>query len=199
MKPSERSRVCVRTETMHTDAHRFYAVLGVDPAASEEDIRGAFRRRAKELHPDSPSGSASSFILLKRAYDTLIDGDRRTAYDRACQPPPRKPPSEPFRPQTFRTMPPLRPPTDTTRRGGVSFVRYAIAFLIMAAISLGGVQAMISLTEAPPSIQTRAVARVDAGTPPAPGAAAAEQSTAPGSSKTGFWDATPATPEKKTP
>ena len=34
---------------MHTDSHRFYAVLGVDPAASDKVIRVAFRRRAKQI------------------------------------------------------------------------------------------------------------------------------------------------------
>ena len=71
---------------MHTDAKHYYAVLGVDPVASEEIIRSAFRRRAKELHPDAEAGDASAFILLKRAYDTLMDPKGRAAYDRDCQP-----------------------------------------------------------------------------------------------------------------
>ncbi len=182
---------------MHTDAERFYAVLGLDPAASEEALRGAFRRRAKELHPDSPSGNASAFILLKHAYDTLIDPDRRAAYDLACQPPPRPLPADARRPPLYSRPPPLPRADSSRRRGGVGVVRYVIAFLIMAAISLGGVQAMISLTGGPPSIQTRSAAsRADAG---APSSAAAETSSAPGSSKSGFWDATPAAPVKKTP
>ena len=185
---------------MHTDAKRFYAVLGVAPAASEEDIRGAFRRRAKELHPDSQSGNASAFILLKRAYDVVIDPELRAAYDRDCQPPPRPAPSTPRRPQSYRAQPPSPPRATSSRRVGVGVVvvRYVIAFLIMAAISLGGVQAMISLTEAPPSIQTRAMDRAQTNAEAAP-APAAEPSTAPGSSKSGFWDPAPAATGKKSP
>lgn len=191
---------------MNTDAKRYYAVLGVDSGASEEAIRGAFRRRAKELHPDKQSGDAGAFILLKRAYDTLIDPDHRAAYDQACQPPPRPPPpryepGDAYRPQVHRSTPPL-PPLDrskNSRYGGGIIVRYVIAFLIMAAISLGGVQAMISLTEAPPSIQTRSTpARADRSSETSSTAApVAEAPTAPGSSTSGFWDASPPAAKKK--
>ncbi len=186
---------------MNTDAERYYAVLEVDPAASDEVIRSAFRRRAKELHPDSLSGDAGAFILLKRAYDTLIDPEGRAAYDRACQPAPPLRRSDPVEASPIRPRrgPPLPPRSKPSRLGGVGFVRYVIAFLIMAAISLGGVQAMILWTAAPPSIQSRATVA-----PPAPGAApspapAIEPSTAPGSSKSGFWDPTPPPTGKKAP
>ena len=184
---------------MSKDAKRYYAVLGVHPDASEEAIRGAFRRRAKELHPDAQSGNANAFILLKRAYDTLIDPEHRAAYDRASQPAPRRSPDEPRRPHSSRAAPPrpvFRPTPMHRVRGGVGIVRYAIAFLIMAAISIGGVEAMISLTASPPSIQARAVPEAPA---PVGGPASADASTAPGSSKSGFWDPTPEKSGKKTP
>ena len=181
---------------MNTDAKGYYAVLGIDPEASDEAIRGAFRRRAKEVHPDSTSGNATSFILLKRAYDTLIDPEHRAAYDAACRPPspppprPRPAPAGHRRPPTFQP-PPLPPRSAAFRRSGVGFVRYAVAFLVMAAISIGGVQAMISWTAAPPSIQARGPVDRAESRPAAAHTPAAQSSTAPGSSTSGFWDATP--------
>ena len=52
--------------------------LGVDPAASRADIRLAFQRLAKRLHPDvnpaaSADGGGDAFRLVKEAYDTLRD------------------------------------------------------------------------------------------------------------------------------
>ena len=172
---------------MHTDAKRFYRILKVEPAASDEAIRVAFRLRAKQLHPDSPTGDASAFIRLKRAYDVLSDSSQRTAYDRNCQPAP------PVAPHRFNVPPlPSRPmpmPPVSRRRGRSNWVRYAIAFIVMAAISLGGVQAMIIFTEAPPSIRTRATPHQAETTLEA--APTVEAPAAPGSSKTGFWDPTP--------
>ena len=167
---------------MSTDAKRYYAVLGVDPLATAETIRIAFRRRAKELHPDAQSGDATAFILLKRAYDTLTDPVDRAAYDRFCTPDPQthpraeprtEPPAEPRRTTVHRAPRPMPPPPQVRaiRRSGVGIRRYVIAFIIMAAISLGGVQAMIMLTEAPPSIQTRARAKSAETSPAEPASA----------------------------
>lgn len=47
-------------------------ILGVEKGASEEDIRKAFRVRARKLHPDK-GGSASEFRELYEAYNTLRD------------------------------------------------------------------------------------------------------------------------------
>lgn len=188
---------------MSTDAKRYYAVLGVDPASSDEEIRVAFRRRAKDLHPDAGSGDANAFILLKRAYDTLSDPDRRADYDRTCEPPAEPPPEPRWPPpdRVARAMQPLpMPMVKPPRRGGIGIGRYVIAFIVMAAISLGAIQAMISFTEAPPSIRTRDMpaANKSAG-PDTLLATPAETPAAPGSSKSGFWDPTPAPSRPKTP
>lgn len=190
---------------MSTDAKRYYAVLGVDPLASAEAIQVAFRRRAKELHPDAQSGDAAAFILLKRAYDTLHDPVDRAAYDRVYAPAPPAaspvPHAEPYRraqPMPGPPFPQAKHPRRSAPRRSVSVRRYVVAFLIMAVISLGGVQAMIMLTEAPPSIRTRASgkqAEVPVATAtPTP---TSEPSQAPGSSKSGFWDADPAPTRRK--
>ena len=58
-----------------------YLTLGVDRAASDEDIRAAFKRLAVKWHPDK-GGDPSKFAQLREAYDTLADVDRRAAHDR---------------------------------------------------------------------------------------------------------------------
>lgn len=63
----------------------YYDLLNVETSSSPEEIKRAFRRRAKELHPDtSPYGIASVDHMrgLLRAYETLIDPIRREEYDR---------------------------------------------------------------------------------------------------------------------
>lgn len=60
----------------------FYATLGVEPTATSEEIRAAFRERAKVLHPDA-GGDPEAFKLLAAAYEVLRDPPARSAYDRS--------------------------------------------------------------------------------------------------------------------
>ena len=63
----------------------FYELLGVAPDASAEDIKRAYRKRARELHPDANPGDAEAeqeFKELARAYETLRDPQKRAHYDR---------------------------------------------------------------------------------------------------------------------
>jgi DnaJ-class molecular chaperone len=63
-----------------------YAILGVPRSASDEDIRRAFRKLAKELHPDlNPSGRGGTeerFKKVSSAYEILGDAEKRRAFDR---------------------------------------------------------------------------------------------------------------------
>lgn len=58
-----------------------YDILGLDPSASEEEIKQAFRKAAKEAHPDREGGSAERMSLINQAYQLLCDPGRRAAYD----------------------------------------------------------------------------------------------------------------------
>jgi hypothetical protein len=60
-----------------------YALLGVLPGATEEELRGAFRRQALHLHPDrnKEPDAAERFMAARDAYDLLRDPGRRRRYD----------------------------------------------------------------------------------------------------------------------
>ncbi|HXH62329.1 MAG TPA: J domain-containing protein [Fimbriimonadaceae bacterium] len=60
-----------------------YQTLGVSEDASRDEIRSAFRRIAREHHPDVSDGPSDVFLLAKEAYEVLIDPDRRRTYDSA--------------------------------------------------------------------------------------------------------------------
>jgi len=63
----------------------YYEVLGVARDASREDIKRAFRRLARETHPDSNPGDPQAeerFRSVAEAYEVLSDPGRRAAYDR---------------------------------------------------------------------------------------------------------------------
>jgi curved DNA-binding protein CbpA len=70
----------------------YYEVLGVSPSASPEDIRYAYRQRARALHPDrqrdpaqvrqgEPEPSLRAMQVINEAWRVLGDRERRSAYD----------------------------------------------------------------------------------------------------------------------
>ncbi|MDE1468182.1 DnaJ C-terminal domain-containing protein [Aurantiacibacter sp. D1-12] len=62
-----------------------YTLLGVSRSASEADIKSAYRKLAKELHPDrnkDKPGAAERFSKVTQAYDLLSDKEKRGQFDR---------------------------------------------------------------------------------------------------------------------
>ena len=62
-----------------------YSTLGVPRGASEKEIKSAYRKLAKELHPDRNKDNpkaAERFSDVTRAYDLLSDKDKRAQFDR---------------------------------------------------------------------------------------------------------------------
>jgi DnaJ-class molecular chaperone len=62
-----------------------YSILGVPRGASEKDIKSAYRKLAKELHPDRNADNPKAterFSEVTRAYDLLSDKDKRARFDR---------------------------------------------------------------------------------------------------------------------
>jgi hypothetical protein len=129
-----------------------YALLGVRPEASTDEIAAAFRERAKALHPDAAPGdpdAAEEFKTLSRAYATLRSPRSRAAYDArrrraaaqrgdAWGPAPRRAGSTP-----------PRPPRISTRAGA----RWAIAggiFCIVAGIL--GAPVLLSIETSPDTV-----------------------------------------------
>lgn len=62
----------------------YYEILGVSKDASKDEIKSAFRQKARKLHPDvnkAPDAEAK-FKELGKAYETLMDDNKRATYDR---------------------------------------------------------------------------------------------------------------------
>ncbi len=63
----------------------FYEILGVGKGADERELKNAFRKLAKQYHPDANSGNKAAehkFKEINEAYDILKDPQKKAAYDR---------------------------------------------------------------------------------------------------------------------
>jgi len=64
----------------------YYEILGLQPSATAEEIKQAYRRLARQHHPDhnhdDPEGAEKQFQIVQEAYEILIDPRKRQQYDR---------------------------------------------------------------------------------------------------------------------
>ncbi len=83
---------------MGTKTQDYYQILTVDPTASADEIRRAYRKLAKQLHPDA-GGKPADFLKVDHAYQTLsksrasYDATRRNTNTRARTSPPKPTPT----------------------------------------------------------------------------------------------------------
>jgi curved DNA-binding protein len=61
----------------------YYEILGIEPTAGEAEIKTAYRRLARKLHPDvsKEPGAEEKFKAVNEAYEALRDPQKRAAYD----------------------------------------------------------------------------------------------------------------------
>jgi len=59
----------------------YYEILGINRAASQQEIKRAFRKLAQKYHPDRAGGDAEKFKEVNEAYQTLSDSEKRKMYD----------------------------------------------------------------------------------------------------------------------
>ena len=63
-----------------------YELLRVAPTASQDEVRAAYKSTALQNHPDR-GGDPLAWAAIQRAYDTLVDAQKRAVYDRTRQGP----------------------------------------------------------------------------------------------------------------
>ncbi|QYK53037.1 MAG: J domain-containing protein [Fimbriimonadaceae bacterium] len=91
-----------------------YSVLGIKETATKDEIRAAFRKSAREYHPDRNPlpEAAEKFLAVKEAYEILSNEERRKIYDSF-----RKPKAKPAEPKAESTQPKADPPQAKAQQG----------------------------------------------------------------------------------
>lgn len=69
------------------DPENYYGILKLKPGADEAAIKAAYRKRVKDLHPDTNRNprAVEQFHKLQQAYEVLTDAKKRAAYDQASR------------------------------------------------------------------------------------------------------------------
>lgn len=63
------------------DERTLYEILGIEPNATQKEIKKAYRDKSKETHPDKEDGDEEEFKLVSQAYEVLSNEERRAIYD----------------------------------------------------------------------------------------------------------------------
>lgn len=116
----------------------YYALLGVDVYAEDDDIRRAWRKLALEHHPDRAGDDATKrFQLLSVAYSVISDPVARRAYDKR-RGIPTKPPAPPAPPAP---APPEEAPPPVRKAPGVLLTRLSRNLDILRAMGRANIAA----------------------------------------------------------
>jgi len=107
-------------------AQNYYLVLGLESDATDDEIRGAYRQRVMEYHPDRYGPDAGPFLEVQEAYGVLSDRERRRVYDeeqqlRARRRSARSGTAEPLRSSRFEAEP-LKPAEADIDLGAASLI-----------------------------------------------------------------------------
>lgn len=101
-------------------AKSYFAILGISTGATENEVKRAYRRLAKEFHPDHYAGGSERFQDIQEAYSVLGNRSRRHQYEQNIRKAsPRTTPRRPHYPEPE----PLIPEEGTVDLGDVSPVR----------------------------------------------------------------------------
>jgi molecular chaperone DnaJ len=87
-------------------AKSYFAILGISPDATVDEIRSAYRRLAKEFHPDHYEGGNETFMEIQEAYAVLGNIRKRHEYEQKLSKVSRR---TPLRSATYREPEPLIP------------------------------------------------------------------------------------------
>ena len=170
-----------------------YERLGVSPDATPQQLRQAFRRLSKAVHPDTtslpPLEAEEAFRLLQQAYRVLVDPESRAVYDRMLRqaeavpivvPAPTRaapPPATWSAPRGAASAEPRPVPVHRSLSGGEWFalllLGVALAFSLLLGLGLAwtrGVELVRppSWWPEPAPLAAQAPAEVSAGPPPPP-------------------------------
>ena len=101
-------------------AKSYYAILGISSNATEDEIRSAYRRLAKEFHPDHYEGGSEIFREIQEAYAVLGNARSRHEYENKVLKVSIK---KPLRSATYPKPEPLIPEEEPVDMGKISPVR----------------------------------------------------------------------------
>ncbi len=101
-------------------AKSYFAILGISSGATEDEIRSAYRRLAKENHPDHYAGGSARFQDIQEAYSVLGNSRRRRKYEQSIR---KAPPRTPLRRSPYPEPEPLIPEEKPLDLGDISPVR----------------------------------------------------------------------------